>query len=677
MRFLLLFPVICISLSAHSQNDTSKTLSSELVENIKDSLLPDFLASRIRADNRVSSVEEKDVIDSIYTFQYSGADRSTPTAIKMSKHYFDEYGKDSLVYHFGKDSKGWKSTQKVSTVIAPDDSHTMRRSVYSWNASEDTWILESENFDFRADGVNQDSSKSIQYMQDGSINYGFKSITYYNGEGLPDYKIDQQIGSNGVMWEDVNKSYFNYDDYGLLINGRRLKWDKISGEWINDTYWEKRYDSIGFEILTFTYNWDLVLEQWKKSSLETHEVLAGQDTQRIQFNYSWEEKNNKWVPEMRDIEVFNEFEEPTLKQIDYWSTISESWLPYYRLEYFYSDQTGEKSKEVFSLTYHKEFSYMDASYESETIFEYDESGNLIKEIRHSRYDKSAEFELELEVFYKYRGKKIISSAPGKLEKPYGQDTICVNSEDVIYKSRWDEGIKSFDWKIIPAEAGTKIPTDSMIYLSLTKEYTGPLGISVSGINKLGAGEYSDTFKITIITPPNPPSMPEGPEEINQFSQEIYYEIVSVNSPYKYYWFLSPESVGELISDNENVQFVPKEGFEGTVEVSVSAENECGRSIPSEPRKVKVQIISAAMDDKLSESFRVYPNPTSGRVSISSGNKYKWDSISIYGFYGHLRNHKIDIIKPNESEIELNLNPGIYLLFIEGGGKYHYEKLIVL
>jgi hypothetical protein len=81
----------------------------------------------------------------------------------------------------------------------------------------------------------------------------------------------------------------------------------------------------------------------------------------------------------------------------------------------------------------------------------------------------------------------------------------------------------------------------------------------------------------------------------------------------------------------------------------------------------------SFDNPLTET-RIYPNPSSGEISIEMGNIESITSIKLYDLAGKILYSNANI---TENIVHVNgLKKGVYTVNIESNGNNYYEKLIV-
>ncbi|WP_111669183.1 YCF48-related protein [Algoriphagus litoralis] len=204
-------------------------------------------------------------------------------------------------------------------------------------------------------------------------------------------------------------------------------------------------------------------------------------------------------------------------------------------------------------------------------------------------------------------------------------------------------------------------------IEITWSQSGNQLVSVTQENRCGKTE--PIRKNVIIN-----ASPDQPSEISGANQiglgEQYYEIVAVTG-LDYRWTVS--AGGKIVSGQGSNRILVDWESEGNFELSVEAQNECGfgtkRSLA-----VNVNVITALEPNK-DFGLKIYPNPTSGNLTITSENLDLWTDLQIFNSLGQLiRDRKIS---PRESEINFDgLPKGILILQLRGKNGIMSQKVLV-
>ena len=147
------------------------------------------------------------------------------------------------------------------------------------------------------------------------------------------------------------------------------------------------------------------------------------------------------------------------------------------------------------------------------------------------------------------------------------------------------------------------------------------------------------------------------------------------------WKLQPTNAGKIIEQADgSIKIAWDNNYTGEAEISASSENYCGTGT-STPLIVTVQAPGTAtgLDDELSRSISIYPNPVSDQLNVSVKELMEEDvKVTIYDLYGK------QVMKLNYGKLSPNtdlrfdvsfLSKGSYMLVIDSG-EQSLSRLIV-
>jgi len=197
---------------------------------------------------------------------------------------------------------------------------------------------------------------------------------------------------------------------------------------------------------------------------------------------------------------------------------------------------------------------------------------------------------------------------------------------------------------------------------------GTQQITVKQENYCGATE-SIVKAITVNSAPQAPLSIAGEARVGLGEQT--YEIES-NPGLNYRWTVSGEG-GKILSGQGTGRLVVVWEKEGDFELSVEAQNECGFST-KRTLAVNVNIITAL--EPLGEgNLKIYPNPSSGNLTITSTSLDSWASLSVFNSLGQLV--ETLPIASGQGEIYLQgLPKGLLVVKLEGKNGVLSKKVLV-
>ena len=167
----------------------------------------------------------------------------------------------------------------------------------------------------------------------------------------------------------------------------------------------------------------------------------------------------------------------------------------------------------------------------------------------------------------------INSVPGAAGEIAGPNTVCGGQSSVNYTVPLIENAASYVWTLPEGASGTS--STNSITVSFGQEAL-PGKITVQGINSCGAGESSSLF-IAVNSSPAIPLAIFGYQVVCQGQNSVVYTVPPVERADSYTWTLPSGATGTSLTNNIAVNY----GLNAlSGEITVSATNTCGSSVPS-------------------------------------------------------------------------------------------------
>ena len=95
----------------------------------------------------------------------------------------------------------------------------------------------------------------------------------------------------------------------------------------------------------------------------------------------------------------------------------------------------------------------------------------------------------------------VCTTPEQANLPTGDDQLCINSENTEYSTNYFADTITYEWHLLPVEAGTISGTDTVATVDWNEEFTGIAQIFVNAINDCSIGLSSDTIEVTVFPYP--------------------------------------------------------------------------------------------------------------------------------------------------------------------------------
>ena len=254
------------------------------------------------------------------------------------------------------------------------------------------------------------------------------------------------------------------------------------------------------------------------------------------------------------------------------------------------------------------------------------------------------------------------------------NTEVCEGESVSFSDISSGNVTSWEWIFeggSPASSTSQNPT-------VTYSNAGVYDVSLTVSDGTNTNTLSLEDYISVIVAPDSPDKPEGPDVV--FSNPGQTNNYSVNEVFfadSYVWQLNPSDAG-LITENGNECTIDwTDYWEGTVNLSVKAVNDCGESDFSE--SLEIFVILTDINENLVREISVFPNPNNGEFILSfGGNQAETIDIKVLDNLGKVVYESSDIF-PDENKLELNLknlDTGIYFILINSENGILNEKIII-
>ena len=226
---------------------------------------------------------------------------------------------------------------------------------------------------------------------------------------------------------------------------------------------EYEWDSMGYDLILEVFRWDANTSIWTQNEKTTRVIIDDNGSTEM-LSQRWDDNLEIWKDDRTTTILLNEAGRMnSIKRFD-WDANANSWIPSFDIAWTFDSITNNR-------TALQEFQVWDVNIDDWKIknmetFEYF-VGSQYSIVSDFDWNESSEsFRIASKDFYYYSPQEIIVDVPPKPHKPIGSDTICLNSENIVYKTSWKSDIKSFLWSIIPENAGIFEAKDSLMSLTL-------------------------------------------------------------------------------------------------------------------------------------------------------------------------------------------------------------------
>ena len=211
---------------------------------------------------------------------------------------------------------------------------------------------------------------------------------------------------------------------------------------------------------------------------------------------------------------------------------------------------------------------------------------------------------------------MVNPIPSKANTPTGANTLCQNSSGKSYSIVGSTYALSYQWNLMPEEAGMISGSSTTASVTWANGFTGTANIKVLGVNNCGTGLYSDVIAVTINPLPLKADMPSGPTSLCQNPSNQNYTVNQTTNATSYEWVLGPDACGIISGTGATSSLNMDNNFTGNATLKVRGINTCGAGAYCDPLTVIVN------------SFPDKPSTPSGRTNLCQGEPLtKYTSLS--------------------------------------------------
>ena len=256
--------------------------------------------------------------------------------------------------------------------------------------------------------------------------------------------------------------------------------------------------------------------------------------------------------------------------------------------------------------------------------------------------------------------------------PTGPDAVC-NNETSEYESTGSDDADSYEWILMPEEAGTLTADDLTATVVWSTDFDGEAYISLYGINECGDGYPSQELVVDVEAVPTPEISGLDmvcDEDITDYTAED-------NEGSTYTW----EVTGGTISDGQGTYMITVEwGVPGSGTVTVTEETTAGCEGSSEVFEVFIDNCTDISETGADDDVAVYPNPAKSMLNIEFNNETGAEyQVMIYNHLGQIVYQSEKVSTTGKQKLELNiahLTEGLYFVKISSGEKVVITKQII-
>ena len=238
----------------------------------------------------------------------------------------------------------------------------------------------------RVGGMKPHSSQSeMDNQNDNGITYRLDGYTdvYVGSEDLTN-KYTRSYNENGAQtlyiiydWNTDSQSFvpnqkneYTYDDNGYQTLHVRYIWNTDSQSFVPNEKYEYTYDDNGYQTLYVGYFWNTDSQSFVPNQ-KNESTYDENGNRTLVVTYNWNTNSQSFVPNQKYEYAYDENRNRTLYISNYWDTDTQSYIPSQKNEYSY-DENGNRTL-IISYAWNTQSQSLVPSQKNE--YTYDENGN--------------------------------------------------------------------------------------------------------------------------------------------------------------------------------------------------------------------------------------------------------------------------------------------------------------
>ena len=225
---------------------------------------------------------------------------------------------------------------------------------------------------------------------DSLIIYKFASLTdsvrYEKQISSKTDSVLNYILTHTFRWNEGTASWDNYqrfeyvqDSWNNVLSMERYEWDGTGGEWFHSYTDHKTVDSRGNILSLEAYFKSEADDPWYGSSYISYEYDTAGNRTRETYS-DWDDQDQDWILAVRHLSEFDTKGREILKTNERWNATIEQWEEYGRRSFEYTEHPDGSIASQITQAWNEGGAIWERW--SLITYDYNESGLLIREIRH-------------------------------------------------------------------------------------------------------------------------------------------------------------------------------------------------------------------------------------------------------------------------------------------------------
>ena len=246
-----------------------------------------------------------------------------------SQGYYDNNGNQTLYIYsnWNDDSQSFVPSQKEEYTYDNDGNQILKIVYNGWNTETQSFVPS-----FKKEHTYDENGNFTLFIQ-YNWNTETQSFDFNYGVGVIEYYDD---GKTKIEYDYEFKIEYTYDNDGNQILKIVYVWNTESQSFVPSQKEEYTYDNDGNQILKIVYVWNTESQSFVPSQKEEY-TYDNDGNQILKIVYVWNTESQSFVPSQKEEYTYDNDGNQILKIVYGWNTESQSFVPSQKEEYTYNE----------------------------------------------------------------------------------------------------------------------------------------------------------------------------------------------------------------------------------------------------------------------------------------------------------------------------------------------------
>lgn len=284
----------------------------------------------------------------------------------------------TLFLKLNEKTQEWENNRKTINTVNDDGSRSS--DVYTWNATDNSWVLSSKTETIsNSTGYKYTEQSWNTYLESWVLTQENEDRYDLNGNRI--YKL---INDKDTKY----KKEWTFDDNSNVLNSLEYNWDVARMDWFEYQKDSCEYDSHGNKTYEVFYQWNMQSEQWE-GTYKTTATFNEMGSILNRTLYRWEMQTNSWGVQSKSETIYDAANNIVEESSYRWDTTAAELMLRYQTQRLYED--GKQINEI-SIELNDETEEFDTA---AVTFHFYESDGQHKIMTYKNGDSLKEIEYDL------------------------------------------------------------------------------------------------------------------------------------------------------------------------------------------------------------------------------------------------------------------------------------------